>query len=661
MSIVELQAFARLVALAGLLSLALAVSARAEDWQPVTPEELQLKREAKAPNAAAIYLYRQVDRDDFNSQESVYSRIKILTEEGRKYANIEIPYFHGASSIRGLEARVIRTDGSISEFEGTVYDKPLVKARGVRMMAKSFTLPNVEIGSIVEYRYRRSLPAGWVFDSRWLLSDELFTRRGVFSLRPAAGLMLRWSWPLGLPPDTAPPEQQRGGVIRLETRDVPAFVAEEYMPPEDLMKYRVEFVYEGEANNHKDPASYWKAFAKRSNRRVQSFVGAERVLEEEVARVVQPGDPVETRARKLYARAQQIRNLSFERQATEQEVKREKRADISNARDVLKHGYGYADDITWLLYGLLRAAKLDANLVLVSTRDGNFFDPQFMNADQLNTCVVFVKLDDTSAVFLDPGTPYMPFAFLPWSETAVKGLKLGGEEAQWITTTLPGAAESRVERKMTAKLATTGTIEGRVTVTYTGLEAAWRRIEQRNEDEATRRKSLENEIEYDVPAGVEVKLVNSPDWTSAEAPLVAEFELRVPGWAVAAGNRALVPVGLFGATEKRTFEHSARVHPLYFTFPYRHTDEAAIELPPGWQVSSVPKERVADINVANYKSSSEIANGVLNLKRRMELRTILIQQKFYAEVRDFYQTVRAADEDQVIVTRSAATGAAAKK
>ncbi len=659
MTIVELQAFARLLALAALMSLVFALPARAQDWQPISPEELQLKREPKAPTAAAIYLYRQVDRDDFNSHETIYSRIKILTEEGRKYANLEIPYFHGASSIRGLAARVMRADGSVTEFEGTVYDKPLVKARGMKMMAKSFTLPNVEVGSVIEYRYRRSLPVGWVFDSRWLLSDELFTRRAVFSLRPAAGLMLRWSWPLGLPPDTAPPVQERGGVIRLETRDVPAFVAEEYMPPEDLMKYRVEFVYEGEANNHKEPEGYWKAFAKRSNRKLQSFVGAERVLAEEVARLVQPGDSAESTARKLYARTQQIRNLSFERQATEQELKREKRADISSAKDVLKHGYAYADDITWLLYGLLRAAKLDATLVLVSTRDNNFFDPKFMNADQLNTCVVFVKLD-TDAVFLDPGTPFMPFGFLPWSETAVRGLRLGGNEAQWITTSLPSAAESRVERKMTAKLSAAGTLEGKVTVTYSGLEASWRRVYQLKEDATARREFLENEIEHDVPSGVDVKLINTPDWTSAEAPLVAEFELRVPGWSIAAGNRSLVPVGLFGAVEKRTFEHSARTHPLYFSFPYQHVDEAAIELPPGWQVTSLPKERSADIKVVTYKSMPQASGGVLNLKRQIELKSILIQSRFYPEVRDFYQAVRAADEDQVIITRGAPTAAAAK-
>jgi hypothetical protein len=369
-----LHGFARLGALAALLSLGLSMPAHADEWQPISPEDLQLKREPKAPTATAIYLYRQVDRNDADSSEVLYSRIKILTDEGRKHANVEIPYLKGSSSIRALQARVIRPDGSITEFDGTVYDKALLKARGVKMMSKSFTLPGVEVGSIIEYRYRRQMPYGWAFDSRWLLSDDLFTRRAVFSLRPANGLLLRWSWPLGLPPDTKPPAKERG-LIRLETHDVPAFVTEEYMPPEDVMKYRVEFVYEGEERNQKEEKAYWKAFGKRSNSDVQRFIKAGRALEQEVARLVQAGDTNETKVRKLYARAQQIRNLSFERRATEQEAEREKLADIRDAEDVLDRGYAYADEVTWFFYGLLRAAKLDASLVLVSTRDDNFFDP----------------------------------------------------------------------------------------------------------------------------------------------------------------------------------------------------------------------------------------------------------------------------------------------
>ena len=63
-------------------------------FRPVSPEELRMTGDPNAPGAPAILLFRQVDRDDngSTSHEDDYFRIKILTEEGRKYADVEIPF-----------------------------------------------------------------------------------------------------------------------------------------------------------------------------------------------------------------------------------------------------------------------------------------------------------------------------------------------------------------------------------------------------------------------------------------------------------------------------------------------------------------------------------------------------------------------------------------
>ena len=86
----------------------------------------------------------------------------------------------------------------------------------------------------------------------------------------------------------------------------------------------------------------------------------------------------------------------------------------------------------------------------------------------------------------------------------------------------------------------------------------------------------------------EAELTNKPDWTSSETPLVAEFNLKIPGWASNAGRRVMVPAAIFTAGEKGIFEHANRVHPIYFEYPHEKADDVTIELPPGWQVSSVP-------------------------------------------------------------------------
>jgi len=69
---------------------------RADEWKPITPEELKMTAVPEAPGAPAVILYQEVNRDDGRTaHENTYVRIKILTEEGRKYANVEIPFCKG--------------------------------------------------------------------------------------------------------------------------------------------------------------------------------------------------------------------------------------------------------------------------------------------------------------------------------------------------------------------------------------------------------------------------------------------------------------------------------------------------------------------------------------------------------------------------------------
>src|SRR5271166_5778537 len=97
----------------------------AAGFQPVSTEELKMTGEPKAPGAPAIILFRQVDRDDrgHTAHEDVYLRIKIFTEEGRKYADIEIPFWKEEGNIVNVHARTIKADGTIVNFEGQTFDK----------------------------------------------------------------------------------------------------------------------------------------------------------------------------------------------------------------------------------------------------------------------------------------------------------------------------------------------------------------------------------------------------------------------------------------------------------------------------------------------------------------------------------------------------------
>lgn len=620
-------------------------------FQPVSPDEIKMTSEPLAPGAPAIILYRQVDRDDngYTSHEDDYFRIKILTEEGRKHADVEIPFLKGSQNVVNVKARTIRPNGSIADFGGQVFEKYLVKGKGIKYLAKTFTLPDVQVGSIIEYSFTTDLGEYMIFNSHWILSDELFTKKAQFSLKPYRGtyvpFSLRWSWQ-GLPPGALPKEGS-DHIVRMEARDIPAFQTEDYMPPPEELKSRVDFIYE-EGIGGLDPDSFWKKFGKTRNGQLESFIGKRKAMEQAVAQIVSLTDSQDVKLRKIYDRVQQIRNKSYEVQKTEQEQKRAKEKPVENVEEVWKRGYGDGMQLTWLFLGLARAAGFEAYGCWVSGRGQYFFNKGTMQSSKLNANVVLVKLNGKD-IYLDPGAAFTPFGLLTWYETGVAGLRLDKDGGTWIQTTLPQASESRIERVGKLKLSDTGDLEGKLTITYTGLEAMGHRLEERNEDEVARKKFLEEVVTGQIAAGAEVELTNKPDWTSSETPLVAEFNLKIPGWASSAGRRVMIPAAIFTAAERGVFEHANRVQPIYFAYPYEKADDVTIELPLGWQVSSVPPPQDQGAKVVAYSLKVEQSPGTLRLTRKLTIDFLLVPQKYYTALRNFFQAVRNGDGVQVVL------------
>jgi hypothetical protein len=443
-----------------------AVAVRADEgFQPISPEELKMTSEPLAPGASAIILYREVYRDDSRRgdvHEDNYVRIKVLTEEGRKYANVEIPFVKDAIEVVHVRARTIKPDGSVVDFDDKVFERPLLKSRSVRFMVKAFTLPAVDPGCIIEYSF--TLDLKYAYESHWIVSEDLFTKKARFSLKPYSSsyvpIYLRWSWhdlPTG-----AEPKQGPDKVVRMEATNIPAFQTEDFMPPPNELKSRVDFVYSEERAGDVD--TFWRNVGKKRNEQMEHFVGKRKAMEDAVARIVSPNDPPEVKLRKIYDRVQQIRNTSYELRKTEQEAKRENEKAAESVEDVWNRGQGSGVQLTWLYLALVRAAGFEAYGCWVSDRRQYFFTPKTMESGKLDANVVLVKLNGKDLYF-DPGAEFTPFGLLTWTETGVPGLRLDQDGGTWIQTALPPSSESRVQRSAKLKLSDSGDLEGKLTVT----------------------------------------------------------------------------------------------------------------------------------------------------------------------------------------------------
>jgi len=152
-----------------------------------------------------------------------------------------------------------------------------------------------------------------------------------------------------------------------------------------------------------------------------------------------------------------------------------------------------------------------------------------------------------------------------------------------------------------------------------------------------------------IAMAADAELTNKPDWTSSETPLVAEFNLKIPGFASNAGKRVLIPAAIFTAGEKGLFEHANRLYPVYFDYPYQKLDDVTIELPAGWQVGSVPPTQDQDKKLVIYDLKVESGAGTLRLSRKLTIDFLMLETKYYAALRNFFQAVRTGDGEQIIL------------
>lgn len=639
--------------LAAICGLALCGSARADlpDWRPVAAEDLAMTEEPQAPGAPAIILYMEVRRDDSAAREDFYQQVKILTDEGRKYANIEIAFDSQSERLRDIEARTIRRDGTIVPFAGEIFEKPIASATDAKVLAKTLALSGVEVGSVIEFRYtrRNRSISYWPNDTRWILSNALFTRAAHYAFRGRG--VFRYSAPLGLPPGTPPIVSGKGGTLSFDLRNVAAFESEEYSPPEVEIRQRLDIIYAWDWDRPaKNVDDFWKRYAAAQRDTTNNYLLNSRALRSVVQELAPEGEPPEQRLRKLYAACAALRNKSYEPERSDEEVEREDERSPTSARDVWRRQYGWAGQINLLFYAMVREAGFDAAEVWVANRARTFFDKRQMTPGPLDTRLIAVKLADRE-VYLSPGTRFLPFGALPWGATAVTGLRIDRESHAWIDVPSAQPGQARELRVARMTLSKDGVLRGRVRATYTGTEAFWRRHRENNEDAAHKREFLKDDLLGALGDSAVVTVVGDPDWEGS-GDFVVEYDVELGERVLSAGGRRVFPMAMFVANTTKAFQADQRTHPMYFRYPYEVEEDVEIELPVGWKLDALPDGRVTDQKLARYSILAVKLAGTpeaVRVRRLHRMALLLLRPSAYPEIREFFQQIRAGDEQQIVV------------
>jgi hypothetical protein len=642
----------------------------AEEWPPIPKQELEMTDDPANPGAAAILLYREVNTYDVKGYETEYRRIKIFKDAGKKYADIEIPYFDNEAKIEDLKARTTSPDGTAVEFRGQIFDRTVVKARKIKVKVKAFTLPNVQRGSIIEYSYTSRFrekapdvlkhPRDYIYtdtlvvpSASWIVQQELFTVRARFVVHTFPKVPFFWG--LKVIPQAVHPHKQKDGSTVVEVQNIPSFQKEEFMPPENWVKSRILGFY---VLGFGISRQYWSTQAARWAKVLKPFLGNPDKLKPEIAGIISDSDPPEVKLRKLYSRVQKIRNLSYEPSKTEQELNREKIKDNKNVKDVLKHDYAYANEINLVLVALARAADFESAPVRVASRSSTFFDPNYPNPNQLDSMIVWVRAGGKD-YFLDPATRYCPFDLLPWEESDSRGIVLVEEAFPFIQsadenyeavldTPQPTSDSAVVERVAALEMSTDGGVEGSVAVSFVGQEALERRIAMRNLDEAARKKMLEDEIKGWLTPATTAQIDGSVNWEQSDQPLRATFHLKLPEFAIAAGRKLLFRAGFFEGSVK-SFKTGTRIYDIHFPHPFQEKDEITWIIPMGFRMGNLPEKRNVRTIFGDYSLSVEHKDGRIYSIRSFTSESTYVRVADYPALRDYFDQARQGDESHFIL------------
>ena len=649
-------------------SFPLPTRAAGDEWKPINPEQLSLKSSTVEKDADAEALFWEVRMDDNSDPDgnlvfNHYIRVKVFTDRGREsQSKIDLEYgkiYGSETKIQDIAARTIKPDGSIVELKkADIFERTIVKTSGVKVKARSFAMPAVEPGCIIEYRWREIRVNTLAQYVRLQFQRDIPVQRVTYSVKPYVSDYERLSFnSLTLHGNATPWTKEKNGFYKTEMTNVPALHDESRMPPEDQVKTWMLVFYQRATNDKVDPDKYWANLGKDYYDRTKSLI--------------KPNDEVKQMATSLTADAKtddekianlfdfcryKIKNVNNDTSGLTPD-ERAKVKDNKTPSDTLKRGVGTGLDIDLLFAALANGAGFDARIVLSSDRGDIFFDKMLPNAYFLNPQNVAVNVGGTWK-FYDPGLNYVPPGMLRWQEEGQQALITDPKNPVWVNTPMTPPEKSLVKRTAKLTLTEDGTLEGDVRLEFTGHQAIERKEDLDEESETQREDHLREEIKNQMSAA-EISNIKIENATDHERPLILSYHVRFPGYAQRTGKRLFLQPAFFQYGRAPLFATASRKYPIYFHYPWSENDLVEINMPKGYALDNADAPApFSSADISQYRPSLSVSSdgSLLVYKRNFFFGgggSVLYPVEAYPQVKQYFDLVHKQDGHTIALKQTA--------
>jgi hypothetical protein len=617
-----------------------------QEWRPVTPQELAMKAPQVEADADAEAIFWEVRVDDSASSSDLimkhYVRVKIFNERGReKYSKIDIPFVKGMK-VKDIMARVIKPDGTIVELnKNDVFEREIVKADKVKVKAKSFAVPNIEPGVIVEYRYQEIHRSTWANNMRMFFQHDIPIQNITYYFRPANDTKY-----LTFNMNENKFIKDKNGFYRATMENVPAIKEEPQMPPADEVRSWLLIYY---WDIRDTSADFWSKAGGVIARvfEIKDTLKPGKDLKAAATEITSGATTPDEQLAKLYEFCKKrVKNITYDPTLTDEQ--KEEIKGSKSASDTYKKLQGTEGDINELFASLATSLGFEARLAFSGDRSQMFFNPQQAHVSFVHFSSVGVKVDGRWKYY-DPGDAFVPNGMLAWNEENTAVLLLGYKD--YLTTEIPlsGADKSLARRTAKLKLLEDGNLEGTVKIEYTGQLAYLYRTDNYKKSEGEREEILKNEAKTRISTA-EISDISIENLTDAEKPLVFQYKIRVPNYAQKTGKRMFFQPGFFAYGTNPLFSTATRKYDVYFHYPWSEQDSIEIEYPKTFDLDNAESPgAISDpqrIGMLNISMKADRTNAIMTYERKFHFGgngKILFQPASYQPLKGLFDAFYQAD------------------